>query len=95
MVYRVKGKIKTSIVIDKDLWELFKAKASSKKGLKGVSMAVEEALEDGLSEKVVAEALGKMLSEKGKITELDVKPVKPKTATSAGKAIGELRAQQA
>ena len=88
----MKGKIKTSIVVDKNLWEMFKAKASSKMGLKGISMSVEEALEEELSSKVVAEALEKMHS--GKLTDLSVRPVKPKTATSAGKIIGELRAQR-
>jgi hypothetical protein len=87
----MKGKIKTSIMIDGGLWEIFKVKASSKKGLKGVSRAVEEALEEELSELVVTEALEKMCSRMS--TDLEVKPVKPKIATSAGKVISELREQ--
>jgi hypothetical protein len=87
----MKGKIKTSIVIDGDLWEMFKVKVSSKGGLKGVSMAVEEALEEELSEQVVAEALERMFSRKS--TDLEVRPVRPKVATSAGKIISELREQ--
>lgn len=89
----MKGKIKTSIMIDEDIWETFKVKASSKKGLKGVSKAVEEALEEELSEKVVTEALENMYSRKP--TDLQVNPVKPKTVTSAGKVISELRSQAA
>jgi hypothetical protein len=87
----MKGKIKTSIMIDEDLWETFKVKASSEKGLKGVSRAVEEALEEELSEQVVTEALENMCSRRS--SDLEVKPVKPKIATSAGKVISELREQ--
>ena len=84
------GKVKTSIMIDADVWQEFKALASSKKGLKGISEAVEEALEEELGERTVMEALTKM--EGKKIRDLDVKPVKPKFATSAGKIIAEMRA---
>lgn len=87
----MKRKIKTSIMIDEDLWKTFKVKASSKKGLKGVSEAVEEALEEELSEQVVAEGLENMRSRRP--SDLEVKPVKPKIATSAGKVISELREQ--
>jgi hypothetical protein len=87
------GKIKTSILIDEDIWETFKAKASSNKGLKGISKAVEEALEEELSEKTVTKALEHMYNEKP--TDLQVTPIKPKIATSAGKVISELRAHAA
>ncbi|NHV98458.1 MAG: hypothetical protein HA496_02285, partial [Thaumarchaeota archaeon] len=43
-------KIKTSIVIDGDLWERFKTKVVGEKGLKGLSKAVEEAIEEELCE---------------------------------------------
>jgi hypothetical protein len=87
----MKGKIKTSIMVGEDLWKTFKVKASSEKGLRGVSGAVEEALEEELCERVVAEALEKMCSKRS--VELEVKAVKPKIATSAGKVISELRGQ--
>jgi len=87
----MKDKIKTSIMIDEELWETFKVKASSKKGLKGVSRAVEEALEEELSEQVVTEALENMCPRRS--SDLEVKPVKPTVATSAGKVIRELREQ--
>ena len=84
-------KVKTSMMIDADVWEEFKILASSKRGLKGISEAVEEALEEELCEKNVAEALEKMNGKK--IRELQIKPVKPKIATSAGKAIAEMRSE--
>ncbi|MBS7620049.1 hypothetical protein KEJ21_05330 [Candidatus Bathyarchaeota archaeon] len=87
----MRGRIKTSIMIDEDIWETFKVKASSKRGLKGVSRAVEEALEEELSEKVLTEALEKMCP--GRPSDLEVKPIRPKIATSAGKVIRELREQ--
>ncbi len=87
----MKGKIKTSIMIDENIWEIFKSKASAKKGLKGISKAVEEALEEELSEKAVTEALENMCPRRP--TDLQVKPIKPKIATSAGKVISELREQ--
>ena len=85
------GKIKTSIMIDADVWEEFKIFASKKRGLKGISEAVEEALEEELSEKTAAEALAQMDGKK--IRDLQVKQVKPKIATSAGKIIAEMRAE--
>lgn len=87
----MRGKIKTSILIDEDIWEAFKVKASSRKGLKGISRAVEDALEEELSEKVVTESLENMCPRK--LSDLEVKPIKPKIATSAGKVISELREQ--
>ncbi|MEM4733613.1 MAG: hypothetical protein QXD70_03690 [Candidatus Bathyarchaeia archaeon] len=87
----MKGKIKRSIMIDDDIWETFKVKASSKRGSKGVSRAVEEALEEELSEKVVTEALENMCPRRP--SDLEIKPIKPKVATSAGKVISEFRAQ--
>ena len=85
------GKIKTSVMIDADVWEEFKSFASSKKGLKGISEAVEEALEEELAEKTVAGALTKMQS--AKTRDLQVKPIKPKIVTSAAKVISEMREQ--
>ena len=85
----MRGKIKTSIMIDEDIWETFKVKASSKRSSKGISRAVEEALEEELSEKVVIETLENMYSRRP--SDIEVKPIKPKIATSAGKVISELR----
>ena len=84
-------KVKTSIMIDADVWEEFKVLASSKRGLKGISEAVEEALEEELMEKNIAEALAKMKCKENR--DLQIKPVKPKIGTSAGKVIAEMRSE--
>jgi len=38
----VSGKVKTSIVVDRDLWEKFKAKVGVERGLRKLSEAVED-----------------------------------------------------
>jgi len=82
-------KIKTSIVIDRDLWERFKTKVVGEKGLKGLSKAVEEAIEEELCEDLIIEALEGLLgSEK---PPLIITPVKPEIQTDAGKVVRELR----
>ncbi|MBS7636762.1 hypothetical protein KEJ37_05450 [Candidatus Bathyarchaeota archaeon] len=82
-------KIKTSILIDKDLWKKFKLKANVEEGLKGVSKAVEEALEEELSDLIVVKALENMIS--APAGAIEVSPIQPKVKTSAGKTIRELR----
>jgi hypothetical protein len=82
-------KIKTSIVINRSLWERFKTKVVGEGGLKGLSEAVEEAIEEELCEDLIIEALEELLgSEKPPLT---VTPVKPEVQTDAGKAVRELR----
>jgi acyl-CoA synthetase (AMP-forming)/AMP-acid ligase II len=82
-------KIKTSIVIDKDLWDRFKSKVVGEKGLKGLSKAVEEAIEEELCEDLIVEALEGLLgSEK---PPLAITPVESATKTDAGKVVRELR----
>jgi len=82
-------KIKASIVIDGDLWERFKTKVVGEKGLKGLSKAVEEAIEEQLCEDLMIEALEGLLgSEKPPLV---VAPVKPEAQTDAGKVVRELR----
>ena len=85
------GKIKTSIMIDSDVWKCSKFKLPLKRGLKGISQAVEEALEEELSEKTVAQTLSNMCTKK--TADIQIKPVKPKIPTSAGKIIREMRAK--
>lgn len=91
--FSLNGKIKTSIVINEKLWEKFKLKASIERGLKGVSRAVEKALEEELSEPTIAKALENMAPAKPRTPEIT--PVKPRVKTSAGKAVRELRASRA
>jgi hypothetical protein len=82
-------KKKISIIIDIDLWERFKTKVVSEKGLKDLSKAVEEVIEEKLCEDSMIEALEKLLgSEKPPLV---ITPVKPKIQTNAGKTVRELR----
>jgi hypothetical protein len=81
-------RIKTSIVVNGDLWERFKAKVVGGKGLKGLSKAVEEAIGEGLCEDLMIEALEGLL---GSEKPLLITPVKPETQTDAGKVVRELR----
>jgi hypothetical protein len=83
------SKIKTSILIDEELWRKIKLEATVEGGLKGISKVVEEALEEELSEIAIAKALENMVPT-GTRT-LAVTPVKPKVKTSAGEAIRKLR----
>jgi metal-responsive CopG/Arc/MetJ family transcriptional regulator len=43
-------KKKISIIIDRDLWERFKTKVISEKGLKELSKTIEEAIKEKLCE---------------------------------------------
>ncbi len=86
----MKDKIKTSIMIDRELWKEFKSKVGSEKGLRGLSQAVEEAIEDEISDILIIRALEKLLKCAREIP-LVISPVKPKVATNAGKAIREMR----
>jgi hypothetical protein len=82
-------KKKISIIIDRDLWERFKTKVVSEKGLKELSKAVGEVMEEKLCEDSMIEALKKLLGS-GK-PPLVITPVKPEIQTNAGKTVRELR----
>ncbi len=84
-------KIKTSIMIDRELWEEFKSKIGSEKGLRMLSKAVEEAIEDEIAERLIIKALEEMLKEYREEVPLTISPVKPKVATNAGKIVREMR----
>ena len=86
----MRDKIKTSIMIDRELWEEFKSKVGSERGLRGLSRAVEEAIEDEISDILVIRALGKLLKHVREIP-LVISPVRPKVVTDAGKTIKEMR----
>jgi hypothetical protein len=82
-------KKKISIIIDRDLWERFKTKVVSEKGLKELSKTVEEAIEEKLCEDLIVETIEELLgSEKPPLV---MTPVKPKIQTDAGKTVRELR----
>ncbi len=86
----MEGKVKTSIVINRELWEELKSKVGSEKGLKMLSKVVEEAIEDELCELIIMKALSKMLKPEKKIP-LTIVAIKPKVPTNAGKVIREMR----
>ena len=83
-------KIKTSIMISRELWEKFKSKVGSERGLKALSQAIEEAVEEEVCEGLIIRALEEMLGDSKEIP-LAVSPVKPRATTDAGKAVRELR----
>lgn len=68
------AKVKTSIYIDKDLWERFK-KYALRKGVE-VSSLLEDIIEEGMSEEV----LDKMLLELAGVKdyEVDFEPIEPR-----------------
>ena len=83
-------KVKTSIVIDRRIWEEFKSKVGSERGLKMLSNAIEEAIEEEVSELLVIDALEKLLKP-GVSIPLTISPIKPRVATDSGKVIREMR----
>ena len=85
----MEGKIKTSILIDEELWERFRSRVGGEQGLRRLSRAVEEALENEVCEDLVVDALEKLLEHQKPF--VTVTPVKPKVDTSAGKIVRELR----
>jgi hypothetical protein len=84
-------KVKTSIVIDRELWEEFRSRVAGEKGLKGLSQAVEEAIEDEVGDMLVAEALERILRDEGVEPPMQISPVRPRTTTDAGESVRELR----
>ncbi len=82
-------KIKTTIVIDRRLWEEFKSRVGAEGRLRSLSQAVEEALKDEISDLLAIKMLEQMLSE-GE-PPLIVEPVKPRIDTDAGRVIREMR----
>ncbi len=86
----MKDKIKTSIIIDRELWEGFKSKIGEEGGLKALSQAIEEAIKDEISESLIIKALEDFL-EPGTEIPLVISPLKPKITTSAGGVMREMR----
>jgi len=85
-------KVKTTIVIDRRVWEEFKARIATEYGFKDLSKAVEEALKEELCDLIVVEMLSKYL-ENEKIP-LAITPIKPQVPTDAGKIVREVRDEQ-
>lgn len=88
-MYYVGDKVKTSIVIDRRIWEEFKSRVARERGLRMLSKAVEEALEEEMVDFMVVEALKELMGFEE--APLAISPVKPKASTSSGKTVRELR----
>ena len=61
--------------------------------MRGLSQAVEEAIEDEVSDILIIRALEKLLKRIGEVP-LVISPVKPKVVTNAGKVIRETRSSR-
>ncbi len=83
------SRVKTSVMVDKELWDKFRRKVGGERGLRSLSEAVEEAIEDELSELVVSEGLPQPDVEG--LSADRVEPVRPKVKTSAAETLRELR----
>ena len=90
----MRDKIKTSIVVDRQLWEEFKSKVGSERGLKALSRVVEEVIEEEVCERLIIKALEEIMEFKGELP-LMISPVKPRVKTDAGKIVRELRESRA
>jgi len=85
-------KVKVTVVINRRIWEEFKARISPRQDLRDLSGAVEEALKEEMSDLIVMEELSEYLKkEKPPST---VIPVKPHVPTEAGEIVRELRDEQ-
>jgi hypothetical protein len=80
-------RVKTTIVIDRELWSRFKARLLEE-GVEEVSRAIEEVIREELSEDYIADAIRGLL---GVIPPIEVKPIKPLVETNAGRVVRELR----
>ncbi|ADG91534.1 hypothetical protein [Thermosphaera aggregans] len=85
------GKIKSTIVIDRELWYRFRARLLEE-GVEEVSSALEELIREELLEDYVSQALGGLLN--GELPG-EVKPVKPLVETRAENVVRELRDERA
>jgi hypothetical protein len=81
------NRVKTTIVIDRELWNRFKARLLEE-GVEEVSRAIEEVIREELSEDYIADAIRELL---GTMPPIEVKPIKPLVETSAGRVVRELR----
>ncbi|MCC6010126.1 MAG: hypothetical protein GU361_02800 [Desulfurococcales archaeon] len=80
-------KVKTTIVVDKDLWNKFKSRLLEE-GIDEVSGIIEEMIREELVVEKVVEGLSELVND-----ELiqNVEPVKPLVETAAEKIVKELR----
>ena len=84
------SRVKTSIYIDRELWEKFKRYVRSR-GLE-VSRFLEELIREGMLEDDLSDALSELIREES--AELDFEPVKPRGGLVSG-LVRELRDERA
>ena len=84
------SKVKTSIVVDSDLWKRFREKVVAAKGSRSLSEAVEEALREELVDTIVLEEIEETAPGEG-VPRVAVEPVKPRVPTRAEEIVRELR----
>jgi len=85
------GKVKTTIVIDKELWNRFKARIIEE-GLEEVSRVIEEIIREEILEDYVVSAIRELM---GKEPMLEIKPIRPLVETDAGRVVREMRDERA
>ncbi|MFH8092872.1 MAG: hypothetical protein QXM38_02955 [Candidatus Aenigmatarchaeota archaeon] len=84
--------MKTTIMIDKKVWEEFRLKVNEDRGIRELSRAIEEALEDEAPSLLITQALNEIIGETRIIEE--VKTIEPLKPTDAGKTIREMRSHR-
>ncbi|WP_048061356.1 hypothetical protein [Hyperthermus butylicus] len=87
----VPGKVKTNIMVDRELWEAFKRKIVSERGPRFLSSAVEEALEEELAELFLLKALDSLDVPGDVEAPPSVVRVRLRVATRAEDVVRELR----
>jgi len=83
------SRVKTSVMVDRELWDRFRRKVGGERGLRSLSEAVEEAIEEELAEFVVSEGLPEPGLEG--LSADRVEPVRPRVKTDAAETLRELR----
>jgi hypothetical protein len=83
----VSGKVKTTIVIDKELWIKFKARILEE-GVGKVSRVIEKIIREEMLEDYIIASIQELMSRE---PPLEVKPIKPIVETEAGKVVREMR----
>uniref|UniRef100_A0A7C5YYV2 CopG family transcriptional regulator n=1 Tax=Ignisphaera aggregans TaxID=334771 RepID=A0A7C5YYV2_9CREN len=80
-------KVKTTIVIDRELWTRFKARILEE-GVEEISHVIEEIIREEVLEDYIVAAIRELM---GREPPLEVKSVKPLVETDAGKVVREMR----
>jgi len=85
-------KVEITIVIDRRVWEEFKARIATEYGSKDIGKAVEEALKEELCDLIVVEMFSKYLENEKML--LAITPINPQVPTDVGGIVREVRDEQ-